>query len=145
MLKRLIWALRVRQHECCGQKIAYFLEWEHQLRLSVPKSYEVLAEQYVIPRRGAKIRSAGPYHPPPILEPSFKWIRGPLVAWLPSPGSISTPRRPRLRTLCHGLTSENEAAFWPTALAHRFTGRVAVRQTDGGPVFKGSFAQQARA
>ena len=28
-IKRLIWALRIREHECCGQKIAYFLEREH--------------------------------------------------------------------------------------------------------------------
>ena len=47
--------------------------------------------------------------------------------------------------LCPGLTSEDGAAFLPTAMAHRFTGRVAARQTDGGPEFKGSFAQQARA
>ena len=25
-IKRLIWELRVREHDCCGQKIAYFLE-----------------------------------------------------------------------------------------------------------------------
>ena len=36
-IKRLIWALRTREHECCGQKIAYFLEREYHVRLSVPK------------------------------------------------------------------------------------------------------------
>jgi IS30 family transposase len=50
-LKRLIWELRVREHDCCGQKIAYFLEREHQVRLSVPKIYEILAEKYVIRSR----------------------------------------------------------------------------------------------
>jgi hypothetical protein len=43
------------------------------------------------------------------------------------------------------LTSEDGAVFLQTAMAHRVTGRVAVLQTDGGPEFKGSFAQQARA
>jgi hypothetical protein len=43
------------------------------------------------------------------------------------------------------LTSEDGAVFLQTARAHRFTGRVAVLQTDGGPEFTGSFAQQARA
>lgn len=43
--KQLIWAIREREHGCCGQKIAYFLEKEHQITLSVPKIYEVLAEK----------------------------------------------------------------------------------------------------
>ena len=43
------------------------------------------------------------------------------------------------------LTSEDGAVFLQTAMAHRFTGRVAVLQPDGGPESKGSFAQQARA
>lgn len=46
-IKRLIWELRVREHDCCSQKIAYFLDREHHIRLSVPKIYEVLAEKYV--------------------------------------------------------------------------------------------------
>lgn len=43
------------------------------------------------------------------------------------------------------LTSDDGAAFLQTAIARRFTGRVEVLQTDGGPEFKGAFAQQARA
>lgn len=27
--KQLVWAIREREHGCCGQKIAYFLEKEH--------------------------------------------------------------------------------------------------------------------
>ena len=42
------------------------------------------------------------------------------------------------------LTSDDGAAFLRTAMARRFTGRVEVLQTDGGPEFKGAFAQQAR-
>ena len=47
-IKRLIWELRVREYDCCGQTIAYCLEREYQVRLSVPKIYEILAEKYVI-------------------------------------------------------------------------------------------------
>ncbi len=47
-LKRWIWQIREREHGCCGQKIAYFLEREHGVHLSVPKIYEVLAEKCVI-------------------------------------------------------------------------------------------------
>lgn len=42
------------------------------------------------------------------------------------------------------LTSDDGAAFLRTAMSRRFTGRVEVLQTDGGPEFKGAFAQQAR-
>ncbi|KAF4516060.1 hypothetical protein B566_EDAN000297 [Ephemera danica] len=42
------WSIQVRKHECCGQKIGYFLEREHQIRFSMPKIYEILAKTYVI-------------------------------------------------------------------------------------------------
>ncbi len=35
--KRLVRQLREREHGCCGQGIAYFLEKEHSIVLSVPK------------------------------------------------------------------------------------------------------------
>ncbi len=40
-----------------------------------------------------------------------------------------------------GLTSEDGAAFLRTAMPRRFTGPVQIVQTDGGPEFKGAFAQ----
>ena len=46
--KQLIWAIREREHGCRGQKIAYFLEKEHQIALPVPKIYEVMAEKYTL-------------------------------------------------------------------------------------------------
>jgi hypothetical protein len=58
-IKRLIWELRVREHECCGQKIAYFLEREYHVRLSVPKIYEILAEKYVIRSKWRKNQKRG--------------------------------------------------------------------------------------
>ena len=48
LVKRWVWEIREREHDCCGQKIAYFLEREHNVKLSVPKIYEVLAEKYVL-------------------------------------------------------------------------------------------------
>ena len=94
-IKRLIWALHVREHECCGQKIAYFLEREYQIQLSVPKIYEILAEKYVIRSKWQKNQKRGTVPTATGHAPSFKWIPWPLAACLWSPGSISTPRRPR--------------------------------------------------
>ena len=48
IVKRWIWQIREREEQCCGQKIAYFLQKEHGVKLSVPKIYEVLAEKYVL-------------------------------------------------------------------------------------------------
>ena len=47
-VKRWVWAIREREAGCCEQEIAYFLERERGVRLSVPKIYEILKEKYVI-------------------------------------------------------------------------------------------------
>jgi IS30 family transposase len=52
--KQLVWAIREREQGCCGQKIAYFLEKEHQISLSVPKIYEILAEKYTLRSKDRK-------------------------------------------------------------------------------------------
>lgn len=40
-------------------EIAYFLEQEHRVRLSVPKIYEILAEKYVIRSKWHKNQKRG--------------------------------------------------------------------------------------
>ena len=55
----MIGDLRVRQHNCCGQKIAYFLEREYHVRLSVPKIYEILAVKYVTRSKWHKNQKRG--------------------------------------------------------------------------------------
>ena len=142
-LKRLIWELRVREHECCGQKIAYFLDRAHHIRLSVPKIYEVLAEKYEIRSKWHKNQQRGVV---PTASAPRAVIQMDTVAF----GGVFAFTGVDIYTkeaevmLHPALTSEDGAAFLQTAMAHRFTGRVAVLQTDGGPEFKGSFAQQAR-
>jgi transposase len=143
-IKQLIWALRIREHECCGQKIAYFLEREHQVRLSVPKIYEILAEKYVIrskwhknQKRGAVPTASGPRAVIQMDTVAF----GQVFAFT----GIDIYTKEAEVLLRPALTSEDGAAFLQTAMVHRFTGHVAVLQTDGGPEFKGSFAHQARA
>lgn len=48
LIKCWVWDIREREFDCCGQKIQYFLQLEHNIHLSVPKIYEILAEKYVI-------------------------------------------------------------------------------------------------
>lgn len=60
LVKRLVWELREREADCCGQKIAYFLVREHGMHLSVPKSYEILREKYVLRSKWRKNQVRGP-------------------------------------------------------------------------------------
>lgn len=59
VVKRWIWQIREREEQCCGQKIAYFLEKEQSIHVSVPKIYEVLAEKYVLRSKWKKNKVRG--------------------------------------------------------------------------------------
>ena len=142
-IKRLIWELRVREHDCCGQKIAYFLEREYHVRLSVPKIYEILAEKYVIRAKWRKNQQRGAV---PRAACARAVIQMDTVAFghLFAFTGVDIYTKEAEVVLRPSLTSDDGAAFLRTAMARRFTGRVEVLQTDGGPEFKGAFAQQAR-
>src|SRR3990170_3017204 len=60
ILKRWVWEIRAREMDCCGQKILYFLQKEHNISLSVPKIYEILAEKYKIKSKWKKNQIRGP-------------------------------------------------------------------------------------
>ena len=143
-IKRLIWALRVREYDCCGQKIAYFLEREYHVRLSVPKIYEILAEKYVIRSKWGKNQTRGAV---PMASRARAVIQMDTVAFghLFAFTGIDIYTKEADVVLRPALTSDDGAAFLHTAMSRRFAGRVEVLQTDGGPEFKGAFAQQARA
>lgn len=142
-IKRLIWELRVREHDCCGQKIAYFLEQEYHVRLSVPKIYEILAEKYVIRSKWRKNQKRGVV---PTALRARAVIQMDTVAFgqLFAFTGVDIYTKEAEVVLRPTLTSDDGAAFLRTAMARRFTGWVEVLQTDGGPEFKGAFAQQAR-
>lgn len=142
-IKRLIWALRTREHDCCGQKIAYFLEREYAIRLSVPKIYEILAEKYVIRSKWRKNQKRGAV---PTASCARAVIQMDTVAFghVFAFTGIDIYTKEADVVLRPALTSADGVVFLQTAMARRFTGRVEILQTDGGPEFKGAFAQQAR-
>ena len=91
-VKHKVWNLRERERRCCGQKIAYFLEKEDGIALSVPKIYEILAERYVIRSKWKKNKARGPMpvkNHPKALAPRevmrlLRWIPLTLAMFLPS-------------------------------------------------------------
>ena len=140
-VKRLIWAIRAREHECCGQKIQYFLAREQHIHLSVPKIYEILAERYVLRPRGRRNQPRG-------IVPSATAPRAVIQMDTVDFGEVFAFTGVDIYTkeadvvLRASLTSEDGAAFLRTAMTRRFIGPVQIVQTDGGPEFKGAFAQR---
>ena len=123
--KRRIWAIREREHNCCGQKIAYFLQKEHDTSLSAPKIYEVLAQKFVIgsKRKKTQIRGEAPTaHAPRQLTlhaSSSRWIPSTLVAYLPSPPLILLLVKPMSFCARHSMPNTEPSFF--TAFLHRLS------------------------
>ncbi len=144
-IKRLVWQLREREYGCCGQKIAYFLEKENGVALSVPKIYEVLAEKYVIRSKWKKnhLRGPVPQASAPRQVVQMDTIDfGKVFAFT----AVDIFSREADVFLAGELTSAQGKAFLHQCMTRRFTpGHVQVVQTDGGPEFKGEFAQAVSA
>ena len=142
-IKRPIWALRTREHECCGQKIAYFLEREYHVRLSVPNIYEILAEKYVIRSKWRKNQKRGAV---PTASGARAVIQLDTVAFghLFAFTGIDIYTKEADVLLRPTLTSHDGVVFLRAVMSRRFAGHLAVVQADGGPEFKGEFAAHMR-
>lgn len=141
LVKRYIWSIREREHGCCGQKIAYFLEQEHGIKVSVPKIYEVLAEKYVIRSKWKKnkVRGEAPQASAPRQVVQMDTIDfGALFAFT----AVDIFSREADVLLRPALTAEHGAAFLHRCMRRRFNRFVEVVQTDGGSEFEAEFASQ---
>lgn len=139
--KRWVWAIREREQACCGQKIAYFLEREHGLKLSVPKIYEILAEKYVVRSKWKKNQKRGPV---PKAAQAREVVQfdsidfGAVFAFT----AVDIWSREADLLLRPRLTAADGVAFLRQCMARRFDGYVELLQTDGGSEFKGVFLEQ---
>ncbi len=138
--KQLVWALREREHGCCGQKIAYFLEQEHQISLSVPKIYEVLAEKHVLRSKWAKNQKRGQV---PEAEAARQVIQmdtihfGQVFVFT----AVDIFSREADVLLRPSLLAADGEAFLRFTMPRRFGGFTQTIQTDGGSEFEAEFAQ----
>ena len=144
MVKRWVWAIRERESECCGQKIAYFLDKEQGVRLSVPKIYEILKEKYVIRSKWKKNRRRGPVPrargPRQVVQMDTVMFGG-LFAFT----GIDIYSREADIMMAPALTAAYGRAFLEQAMHRRFDGGVELIQTDGGSEFKEAFAERVLA
>src|ERR1051325_1061576 len=140
LVKRWIWQIREREEHCCGQKIAYFLEKEHGVKLSVPKIYEVLAEKYEIRSKWKKNQPRGPV---PQASAARQIVQmdsvdfGGLFAFT----AVDIYSREADVLLRPALTAEHGVAFLHRCMRRRFNRFVQVVQTDGGSEFEAEFAR----
>ena len=138
--KQFIWAIREREHGCCGQKIAYFLEKEHQITLSVPKIYEVLAEKYVLRSKWTKNQKRGqvPEAEAPRQVVQMDTVHFGQVFAFTAVDIFSREADVLLRP---SLLAVDGEAFLRLTMPRRFGGFVQTIQTDGGSEFEAEFVQ----
>lgn len=140
ILKRWIWDIREREMDCCGQKIAYFLEKEHDVRVSVPKIYEIVKEKWEIKSKWKKNQLRG--HVPKASQPrqvvEMDTVDfGELFAFT----GIDIYTREVDVMIAPELTAEHGYLFLRQSMQRRFNGHVHLLQTDGGSEFKAEFKQ----
>jgi len=143
LVKRWIWEIREREYNCCGQKIQYFLNLEHNIHLSVPKIYEILAEKYVIRPKWQKnkVRGAVPKATMPREVIQMDTIDfGELYAFT----AIDIFTREADILIATELTADFGRQFLYQSMRRRFGGHVKLLQTDGGPEFKAEFESNAQ-
>jgi transposase len=136
--KRLVWKMREREFDCCGQKIQYFLQKEHDIHVSVPKLYEILKEKYVIRSKWKKNKERG-------LVPKASMPRQVIQMDTIDFGDIFAFTAVDIFTreadifLAPELTARYGTQFLIRSMSRRFSGHVHLIQTDGGSEFKADF------
>ncbi len=131
LVKGWVWAIREREAGCCGQKIAYFLEREYGVHLSVPKIYEILREKYVIRSKWKKNHLRGPLAvgtgPREVVQMGTIMFGG-LFAFT----GIDIYTKEADILVAPALTAAYGCAFLEQSMTRRFDGAVGLVQTDGG-------------
>lgn len=138
ILKRRVWEIREREMDCCGQKIAYFLQKEYNVSISVPKIYEILKEKYIIRSRWKKNQERGPIpeasKPREVIQMDTLDY-GDLFAFT----AVDIFTREVDVLIAPELTARFGYQFLLQSMKRRFNGFVHLIQTDGGPEFKDEF------
>jgi len=140
ILKRRVWALREKYHQCCGQKIQYFLQKEYQIDVSVTTIYKILSEKYKLRSRWQKNQKRGPI---PTAQAARQVVQmdtvvfGDVFAFT----AIDIFSKESAVLLRPALEAADGQAFLHNCMPERFDGHVEIIQTDGGSEFKGLFSQ----
>lgn len=138
LLKARVWKVREEHHQCCGQKVQYFLKKDYSTDLSVTKIYDILGEKYRLRSKWQKNQPRGPV---PEAQTPREAIQmdtvdfGELFAF----SGIDIFTKEADVVLRPSLTSQDGLVFLKTSMGRRFDGYAQLIQTDGGPEFKDEF------
>lgn len=139
ILKRRIWALREGYHQCCGQKIQYFLQKEYRMQVSVTTIYKVLPEKYQLRSKWQKNRPRGSI---PTAQAARQVIQmdtvlfGEVFAFT----AVDIFTRESDVLLRPALEATDGKAFLEYCMPRRFDGFSEIIQTDSGSEFKAEFS-----
>ncbi len=140
LLKRQVWEIREKYHQCCGQKIQYFLEKEKGVKLGVKSIYRILGEKYILRSKWKKNRKRGPV---PVAKAAREVVQmdtvdfGAVFAFC----GVDIFSKEVDVLLRPSLTSKDGHLFLEQAMKRRFDRHVHLIQTDGGPEFKDKFSE----
>lgn len=138
-IKSLIWHIRLREMDCCGQKIQYFLNLEHNINISVPKIYEILAEKYQIKSKWKKNIKRGDL-PIPIKPREYLQMDTVDFGQVYAFTAIDVFSREIDVLLRPSLTASDGLLFLNVSMKRRFDSHVDIIQTDGGSEFEAEFS-----
>jgi transposase InsO family protein len=139
ILKRRIWALREKYHQCCGQKIQYFLQKEYGMQVSVTTIYKVLSEKYQLRSKRQKNKVRGPV---PAAQAAREVVQmdtvlfGKVFAFT----AVDIYTRESDVLLRPALEASDGRAFLEHCMPRRFDNFAEIIQTDGGSEFKSEFS-----
>lgn len=138
LLKRRVWAIREKHHQCCGQKIQYFLEKDYDQKVSVTTIYKVLSEKYQLRSKWQKNTPRGAV---PKADAARQVIQMDTVLF----GGVFAFTAVDIYTkecdvlLRPALGAVDGKAFLEHCMPRRFDGFSKLIQTDGGSEFKAEF------
>ena len=142
ILKRRIWDIREKYHQCCGQKIQYFLQKEYGTQVSVTTIYKILSEKYQLRSKWQKNKPRGPV---PVAKSARQVVQMDTVLF----GSVFAFTAIDIFTrecdvlLRSSLEAIDGKVFLDHCMPRRFDNFAEVIQTDGGSEFKGAFSETA--
>lgn len=142
ILKRRIWDLRERHHDCCGQKIQYHLKKKYGIQLGVTTIYKVLDERFELRSKWKKNQKPGPV---PEATGARQVVQMDTVhfGWVFAFNAIDIFTREVDVLLRPSLEAADGQTFLHVCMRRRFDGFSDLIQTDGGSEFKGEFHDDA--
>jgi transposase InsO family protein len=137
LLKVRIWRLREEYRDCCGQKIAKYLEEDYGIKLGIKAIYKVLSEKYKLRSKWKKNQVRGPV---PMANKPREVVQmdtvdfGEVYAFT---GIDIFVKDAEVR-LYPSLTASDGLNFLEYSFRNRYR-HVTLLQTDGGSEFKAEF------